>query len=75
MAHDLPVVATRWRAIPDTVPPEAVLVEPGDADALAAALGQLRKSPPPAGVFRRHYLARFTTEQHLTALACALREL
>lgn len=75
MAHDLPVVATRWAAIPDTVPPEAVLVEPGDPDALAAALGQLRKTPPSTGVFRRHYLARFTTEHHLTALAAALREL
>ncbi len=73
MAHDLPVVATRWAAIPDTVPPEAVLVEPGDTEALTATLVQLRKSPPPAGVFRRHYLARFTIEHHLTALAAALQ--
>jgi glycosyltransferase involved in cell wall biosynthesis len=75
MAHDLPIVATRWRAIPDTAPPEAVLVEPGDAEALSAALVQLRKSPPPASVFRRHYLSRYTTGQHLASLAAALSDI
>jgi glycosyltransferase involved in cell wall biosynthesis len=75
MAHDLPVVATRWAAIPDTVPPEAILVAPGHAEALAAALTRLRATPPPAGAFRRHYLARFTTYRHLAALAAALRAL
>lgn len=71
MAHDLPVIATRWRAIPATLPPEAMLVEPGDADALVDALIQLRKCPPPAGVFRRHYLDRFTNSRHLDNLAAA----
>lgn len=73
MAYDLPVVATRWRAIPDTLPPEAILVEPGDADALATALLELRKSPPAAGVFRRHFLTHFTADRHLAGLAHALR--
>lgn len=73
MAHDLPVVATRWRAIPDTLPPEAILVEPGDGDALAAAFGKLRESPPPAGAFRRHFLAHFTVERHLARLAAVLQ--
>lgn len=75
MAHDLPVIATRWHGIPDTLPPEATLVEPGDHQALTRALVQLRENPPAAGVFRRHYLARFTAEQHLAALAAALRTL
>lgn len=75
MAHDLPIIATRWAAIPDTLPPEAILVETGNTDALSAALTQLRKAPPPAGVFRRHYLARFTTERHLAIMATALRAL
>ncbi len=69
MAYDLPVIATRWGAIPATVPPEAILVEPGDTDALVAALVQARKTPPPAGVFRQHFLARFTAAQHLATLA------
>jgi glycosyltransferase involved in cell wall biosynthesis len=73
MAHDLPVVATRWRGIPETLPPEAALVEAHNIEALAQALVQLRKNPPPAGVFRRHFLAHYTAEQHLARLAEALR--
>lgn len=75
MAHDLPVVATRWRAIPDTLPPEAILVEPGDAGALRDALLQVRAAPPAAGVFRRHFLAHYTREKFLATLAAALRAL
>ena len=75
MAHDLPVIATRWRAIPDTLPPEAILVEPGDATALRDALLTLRRAPPAPRVFRRHYLAHFTGEQHLAALTAALQTL
>jgi glycosyltransferase involved in cell wall biosynthesis len=75
MACDLPVVATRWRGIPDLLPPEAILVAPGDAGALANALTQLRKDPPPAGIFRQHFLDHFTAEQHLTGLAAALHTL
>jgi glycosyltransferase involved in cell wall biosynthesis len=73
MAHDLPVIATRWRGIPDTLPPEAALVEPGDTGALTAAFVRLRQNPPPAEAFRRHYLAHFTLERHIAALATALR--
>lgn len=73
MAHDLPVLATRWRAIPETLPPGTVLVEPGDDEALAAALRELARTPPPAGVLRGHYLAHYTTARHLEQLAAALR--
>jgi glycosyltransferase involved in cell wall biosynthesis len=73
MAHDLPIIATRWRAIPDTVPPEAGLVDIGDSDALATALIQLRKHPPAPGIFRRYFLTRFTVEIHLAAIAAALK--
>lgn len=42
MAAGLPIVATRHRGIPDTVGDEqAVLLEPGDTDALATALLRL----------------------------------
>ncbi|MDB6115688.1 MAG: hypothetical protein JWQ62_2633 [Lacunisphaera sp.] len=74
MAHDLPVIATRWRGIPALLPPESTLVEPGDMDALAAALLHARDRAPAAGVFRRHFLAHFTVEQHLGQLAAALRD-
>ncbi len=74
MAADLPIVATRWAGIPDTVPPGTPLVEPGDIASLTAAFDQLRKNPPAPGALRQHYLAHFTTERHLAALVAALRD-
>jgi glycosyltransferase involved in cell wall biosynthesis len=51
IAHGLPVIGTRAGAIPDTVPPDAsLLVEPGDAPALATAL---RRIIGDAGLRRR----------------------
>ena len=42
IAHGLPVIGTTAGAIPDTVPASAgILVPPGDAPALAAALRRL----------------------------------
>ncbi len=75
MAHDLPIVSTRWRAIPASVPPAALLVEPGDDDALRDALLRLCREFPEPGRFRRHYLRHYTVPAHLAALAAALREL
>jgi glycosyltransferase involved in cell wall biosynthesis len=46
IAHGLPVIGTTAGAIPETVPAQAgVLVPPGDADALAAALRRLIEDP------------------------------
>jgi glycosyltransferase involved in cell wall biosynthesis len=75
MAHDLPIIATRWRAIPDTLPPEAVLIAPEDIQSLTLALLQLSKTVPPAGSFRQHYLAHFTVKKHVEALRQALGEI
>ena len=75
MAHDLPIVATRWRAIPETLPSEALLVEPGDDEALKQALLKLRQDPPAAGIFRQRYLDCFTTEKHLAALSASLQSI
>ncbi len=76
LAHDLPIVATRWRAIPSMLPatphPHIHLVEPTRPDQLAEALLVARHTPPPAGELRAHYLGHFTRDQHLTALARAL---
>jgi glycosyltransferase involved in cell wall biosynthesis len=76
MAYDLPIVATRWRAIPDTVPPGLVrFVPPRDPAALASALWETRLAPPPPGAMRAHYLAHFTEARHLAALRSALAKL
>jgi glycosyltransferase involved in cell wall biosynthesis len=46
IAHGLPVIGTTAGAIPETVPAQAgVLLPPGDADALAAALRRLIENP------------------------------
>ena len=46
MSRGLPVIGTRAGAIPDTVPPAAgLLVSPGDAAELSAALRQLIADP------------------------------
>ena len=73
LAFDLPVVATPWRAIAGTLPPEAgALVPPGDSGALAETLRAIRAKPPGPGVARAAYLREFTQELHLKRLASEL---
>lgn len=76
LAFDLPIITTRWRAIPAMLPRDHVhLVAPRQPEEIAAALAAAAAAPPPAGALRAQYLARFTRERHLTALAAALRAL
>ncbi|MBI3885584.1 MAG: glycosyltransferase family 4 protein [Opitutae bacterium] len=73
MAHDLPIIATRWRGIPETLPPEAILVEPGDGATIKEALVLLQKCPPPAGSLRQHFQGKLTLDRHIAALVGALK--
>jgi glycosyltransferase involved in cell wall biosynthesis len=76
LAHDRPIIATAWRALPEIVTPEVgLLVPPGNQSALAAALLQLRDHPPSAGTCHAHFVAHFTLDRHLTSLAAALASL
>ncbi len=73
LAHDVRIVTTRWRAIPEMLPREHVwLVQPRQPQALAAALREASTAPRPAGASRRLYESRFTPEQHVANLAAAL---
>lgn len=73
LAHDRPVIATRWRALPEIVAPECGrIVPPGDEAALADALLALRAAPAAPGVCRARFLAHYTRERHLAALRAAL---
>ena len=76
LAHDRPILATRWRGITEIVSADiGRLVPPRDADALTEALLALRAAPPDRGRARSRFLARYTTARHLSSLAAALRTL
>jgi glycosyltransferase involved in cell wall biosynthesis len=76
LAHDVPIVATRWRAIPSMLPPEFVsLVDPQRPDQLADAIVAARAAGLPYGVLRSHYESRFTLEAHLKAMHGALERI
>jgi glycosyltransferase involved in cell wall biosynthesis len=73
LAHDLPIVATRWRGIAETLPPGSPLAEPRSVESLLATLRAVLACPPPPGLHREHFLTHYTRERHLAALATALR--
>jgi glycosyltransferase involved in cell wall biosynthesis len=77
MAHDLPVVTTHWRAIPEMLPEgsaHARLVAPdAPAQQLAAAIRTVRRAGPARGTMRAHYERHFTRGAHLARLAKVLR--
>jgi glycosyltransferase involved in cell wall biosynthesis len=76
LAHDLPVITTRWRALPGMLPPkQAYVVGLRQPDQIAAALRALCEAPPPPGAMRVHYLAHFTPARHLADLRTALLSL
>ena len=75
LAHDVPIITTRWRAIPGMLPDNQVwFVNAGRPDQIAHALITARRAGPRRGERRAHYLAHFTREKHLAALASALSE-
>ena len=73
MAFGLPIVTTRWRSLPEMLPPGYPgLVNNQDTGEIAAAL--LKMLAYESGeLLRKNFTARFAMEQHLTTLAAALR--
>lgn len=68
--HGLPVIATRWRAIPELVIPavNGLLVEPRDVASLAAAMERLAREPALFVELRDGALA--TGREHSLEQAC-----
>lgn len=77
LAHDLPIVTTRWRAIPGMFPAgceHVRLIAPDATPAqLASAIAALQASGPAGGEMHAHYEKNFTRAAHLAALENALR--
>ena len=73
MAFGLPIVTTRWRSLPEMLPPNHPgLVSGQDADEIARAL--LNVLALKSGeLARAHFTAHFTLERHLSSLAEAIR--
>lgn len=73
MAFGLPIVTTRWRSLPEMLPPDYPgLVSGQNPGALAEALLAVLAADSGERL-RAHFMAHFTLEQHLAALAQAIR--
>jgi glycosyltransferase involved in cell wall biosynthesis len=72
LAFGLPVVSTRWRAIPGMFPPDYPgIVDPKSPPQIAAALRRLATEDQ-AAMLRESFLRRFTIERHIANMAEAL---
>jgi len=73
MAFGLPIVTTRWRSLPEMLPPDYPgLVSGQDPDELAATILKVLATRSGEQV-REHFTGRFTMEHHLADLAAAIR--
>lgn len=75
LAADLPIVTTRWRAIPDLLPEDhRGFIEPDAPADLAASIAAAVAHPPP-GRHRAYFLEHYTSEHFGRHLAQVLRDL
>jgi glycosyltransferase involved in cell wall biosynthesis len=73
LAFGLPIVTTRWRSVPEMLPPGYPgLVDPKSPGQIADALRRLAVMDL-ARPLREIFLRRFTIEQHLAGMAAAIR--
>jgi glycosyltransferase involved in cell wall biosynthesis len=69
LAFGLPVVSTRWRAIPEMFPPDYPgIVDPKSPPQIAVALRRLATEDQ-AAMLRESFLGRFTIERHIANMA------
>ncbi len=75
LAADLPIVTTRWRAIPDLLPKNFNgFVEPDSPANIARAI-ERSVTHPPAHTHRAYFLDHYTADHFGQGLARALRQL
>ena len=75
MAFGMPIVATRWRSVPDLFPPKyAGLVDIQAPDQIAAALLELATHDD-ADEFRQRFLDNYTVEKFLANMSAAFNSL
>jgi len=73
MAFGLPIVTTRWRSLPEMLPPDYPgLVNDQNPDEIAATILHVLAAKSGQHV-RDHFRERFTLEHHLADLAAAIR--
>ena len=73
MAFGLPIVTTRWRSMPEMLPPDYPgLVDPQSPEQIAAALIRLMNEKIRRKRCATHFFRRFTLERHLDDLAEAI---
>jgi glycosyltransferase involved in cell wall biosynthesis len=73
MAFGLPLVTTRWRSLPEMLPPSHPgLISTPATDEIAAALLRLALDETGENL-RENFLAQFSLQSHLAKLAAALR--
>ena len=73
MAWGLPIVTTRWRAIPELLPEGYPgIAEPADVEEIARLMVQLFDQNQSQRL-RRQFEEKFTIDRHLDAMAAALR--
>ena len=73
MAWGVPIVTTRWRSLPEFLPPgyPGIVAPHAPGEVAEAVRRVVAREPGPA--LRRHFEAEFTLERHLEKLAAACR--
>ena len=76
LGADLPIVTTRWRAIPELLPKNyPYFVDPFAPNSLAATLVNAATTPEATPPLRAHFLGHFTQTHFLQSCARKLRDL
>jgi glycosyltransferase involved in cell wall biosynthesis len=73
MAFGLPIVTTRWRSLPEILPPDYPGLVDTQSPAQIAGLLLRVAAMDLAVPLRETFLRRFTIEQHLAGMAAAIR--